>query len=456
MKTRILSLALAALLCLALLAGCKPAASPSPSNNPSPGGNPSPAADPSPTKPADPVTIRVKGMFGGSDANKENFDAVVAKYEAETGNTVQNEAAAPDDVWSASVLTDFEVGSDPDILQFYTGTNLNTLIEGKKIVPIDEIRTVYPDYADNIAEGAWAGTASLVDGKNYGVPTNGYWEATFYNKTLLAQAGYDKFPENWKDFLDMCDALKAKGITPIAESLSGEPNYTFEFLLYNKVGSALAQTTPKEIGDKASEYYTQVLDVFKSFYDKGYYPSNTTTISREEAVQLFADGKAAMIFGGHWNRGAMDVDDKGNKQAATDDIELFGFPTEYPAIRDANSFVGGYSSGFMITRKAWEDPAKRQACVDFIKYATSDEAITSFSGASASPLKVPGELAGATELLERCRLVIAGGKNIVGAVEDTWKVPAKEGLFYEDIALYCAGEITAEQLIQDFIGRQAD
>jgi raffinose/stachyose/melibiose transport system substrate-binding protein len=400
-------------------------------------------------------------MFGGSDANKQNYDNAIAAYEQATGNTVQNESATADDVWTGSVLADFEVGSDPDVVQFWTLTPGNPLVEGKKVVSIDEIRAVYPEYASNISDGALAGSASPVDGKTYAIPTNGYWEGTFYNKALLAQVGYDSFPENWTDFIALCDALKAAGITPIAESLQGEPNYTFEFLMANQVGSALPSSTPKELGDEASKHITKVLEHFKNFYDSGYYPANTTTLNRAEAVQLVADGKAAMMFGGHWNRGGLDTataeDGTVTTQAATDNIELFGFPTEDPAIRSANTFVGGYSSGFMITRKAWDDPAKRKACVDFVMSVTSDENITNYSGASASPLKVPGKLpeADSTPLLERCRAVIAGGENIFPALEDTWTAPAREGFLYSDIALYCAGTLTADQVIQNLITANA-
>ncbi|MDR1736966.1 MAG: extracellular solute-binding protein [Oscillospiraceae bacterium] len=457
MKKRILSVALSALLCLSVLAGCTSSSPSAPTSNP--GANtqtPNNPATTTPTEtPAAPVTIRVKGMFGGDDTGRVPFDNAIAKYEAETGNTVQNESSTVDDAWRASVLADFETGSDPDIIQYFTGTDSNSLIQGNKIVSVEEIRSVYPDYANNINQGAIDNVASPVDGKSYGVPTNGYWEGTFYNKKLLADAGYSEFPATWDEFLKLCDALVANGVTPIAESFS-EPNYTFEFLLYNKAGQDIVTTTPKAKGDAAYNMYVEVLNVFKMFTDKGYYPANIMSITRAEAVQLFADGKAAMCFGGHWNRGGMDVDANGVKQAATDDIDLFGFPTENASIRDAMSFVGGYSSGFMITRKAWDDPAKRQACVDFIKYALSDEAVTAYSGASASPLKTPGKVADSTALLERCQAAIAKGVAIVPAVEDTWTVPAKEGFYYSDLAKFCSGAITAEQAVDNFIALNAN
>ena len=43
--------------------------------------------------------------------------------------------------------------------------------------------------------------------------------------------------------------------------------------------------------------------------------------------------------------------------------------------------------GYYITRKAWEDPDKRAAAVDFVSYMTSDELVPVFAQHTASALK---------------------------------------------------------------------
>ncbi len=449
---RTLVLVLAATMLLALFAACAPAAAdPTPAATPAPGTSATPAAEATPTPDAAAATIRVVSMFGGSDPNRESFEAAVKKFETETGNKVQNESATVDDAWKSRVLSDFEVGSDPDVIQMFTSSDSDPLISAGKIVSVEDIKAVYPEYAANMSDAAMANVQlkSPVDGKVYGVPTNGYWEAVFYNKALIKEAGYDAFPTDWNEFLKMCDALVAKGITPIAESLAGEPNYTFEFLLYNKTGPAdLFTTMPKAAGDDAYNKYVEVLKNFKMFQDKKYYNANAVTASRDEAVKLVADGKAAMLFGGHWNRGGLE------DATATADIDLAGFPTEDAAVRAHNTFVGGYSSGFMISKKAWDDPAKQKACVDFIMYVTADEPVATYAGASASPLKNVPALKDATPLTERCMTVMGTSVGMGSAAEDGWNTVARANL-WANVAKVCAGAMTPEEAVDQFLADMA-
>ena len=54
--------------------------------------------------------------------------------------------------------------------------------------------------------------------------------------------------------------------------------------------------------------------------------------------------------------------------------------------RKATDLVGGLSSGYYITRKAWDDPEKRDAAISFIEYMTSDSVVAVFAQHAASAL----------------------------------------------------------------------
>ena len=96
-------------------------------------------------------------------------------------------SATSDVTFKTRVITDFETGSEPDVLFFFNGADANSFIEAGKVVSIDEIRKEYPDYAGNMNDDLI--TASLVDGKKYAVPVNGFWEAMFVNTEVLDAAG---------------------------------------------------------------------------------------------------------------------------------------------------------------------------------------------------------------------------------------------------------------------------
>lgn len=131
------------------------------------------------------LTVALTACGGGTSSPKD-ADGTTAQGEAKksvsiqvtttyAGNKVNDSSATSDETFKTRVLADFEAGAEPDVLFFFNGVDSNTLIEGNKVVSIEEIRKEYPDYATNMKDGMMG--ASPVDGKNYSVPVNGYWEA---------------------------------------------------------------------------------------------------------------------------------------------------------------------------------------------------------------------------------------------------------------------------------------
>ena len=88
---------------------------------------------------AKPVEIRVVTSYGGDDGNRANFENAVASYEAETGNTVNDGSATSNEEWKAKVLTDFETGSEPDVLFFFTNADAEPFISTGKMTAEDAV-----------------------------------------------------------------------------------------------------------------------------------------------------------------------------------------------------------------------------------------------------------------------------------------------------------------------------
>ena len=55
-------------------------------------------------------------------------------------NTVADTSATSDETFKTRVITDFETGSEPDVLFFFNGADATASIEAGKVVSIDEIR----------------------------------------------------------------------------------------------------------------------------------------------------------------------------------------------------------------------------------------------------------------------------------------------------------------------------
>lgn len=398
---------------------------------------------------ADSVTLNIVTSYGGDDGNRANFEAAVAAYEAATGNKVNDGSATSNEEWKAKVLTDFETGSEPDVLFFFTNADAEPFVSAGKVVSIDEIRAEYPDYASNMKDSMMAVAA---DGKTYAVPSSGFWENMFVNKSVLDACGVDvPGPDyTWDQFLADCAAIKDNGYTPIACSLFEVPHYWFEFVVMNNgsIDNQLEVPTVdadgKLVMDAVAEKWIAGLNDIKELYELGYFPANTLTATDAETVELFGEGEAAFLIDGSWKVGYF----TGNHEDILEDFAISYVPAK--GERTASQAIGGISMGYFITRKAWEDPAKREAAVAFVSCLTSDEVMSTFVTTEVTALVNGASPAGLNSLQQSA--ADANGKitGVVGAVQDTITGECKGDLF-GNIQNVVTGAMTAEAAVESAI-----
>lgn len=374
-----------------------------------------------------PVVLEVVTSYGGDDGSRSTFEAAVAAYEAATGNRVKDGSAISNEGWKAKVLADFETGSEPDVLFFFTNADADPIINAKRVVSIEDIREVYPDYASNMKQSMLAQAA---DGKHYAVPAAGYWENLFVNKGVLEACGVPVpgADYTWERFLSDCENIKDSGYIPIACSLVEVPHYLFEFAVMNNgtVENHLEVPTLDENGnlrdDEVSRKWVAALNDIKQLYDLGYFPPNTLTATDEETVSLFGNGKAAFLVDGSWQVGHLG--------------ELYGDKIENMAVRfvpakgerKATEGIGGISMGYFITRKAWKNPEKRDAAVRFVEMLTSDEILSTFIKTEVTALIDGASPAGLNSLEQSAAETNARLTKVSPAVQDAISAEAKSTL----------------------------
>ena len=370
---------------------------------------------------ADGVTLNVVTSYGGDDGNRGNFEAAVKAYESSTGNKVNDGSATSNEEWKAKVLTDFETGSEPDVLFFFTNADAEPFISAGKVVSIEEIRAEYPDYATNMRDSMLA-VAS--DGKQYAVPSYGYWENMFVNKTVLSDCGIEvPGPDyTWDQFLADCETIKENGYTPIACSLVEVPHYWFEFLVMNNGNVGNHLDIPAAADDAVGQKWTAALEDFKALYEAGYFPANTLTASDAETVEMFNQGEAAFLIDGSWKVGYFT-----ENAADLNDFAISYVPAK--GERKASEAIGGISMGYFITRKAWNDPAKREAAVEFVSQLTSDDVLSTFVTTEVTALINGAKPSGLNPLQQSAADANANITAIAGAVQDTITGEAKADLF---------------------------
>jgi raffinose/stachyose/melibiose transport system substrate-binding protein len=345
---------------------------------PSPAATPAALPEPVPRK----VTIRTVSMFGGTDPSAGAYQQLIRDFQARYPNvTVMDESATADETWKARVTTDFSSDNDPDVVFYFTGADAKQLIDNGKVMPLSAIQAEYPGYAGDIAPAAMSFMREA-DGNAYAVPVRGFWEGLFCNRDLFDRYGL-KLPTTWDNLLKAITTFRAKGIIPISVSFSDVPHYWIEHLILAEGGIADHRVNPQ---GAYPESWETALGYFKTLYDMGAFPADVNATTNDIAGNLFKAKRAAMQLDGSWFMGG--IPDQNN-------TVVVPFPATPAGKKAPSDIIAGFSSGFYISTKAWNDPAKRDAAVSFVMFMTGKDAIgllTKDSGGPAAKVEPAADL----------------------------------------------------------------
>lgn len=247
----------------------------------------------------------------------------------------------------------------------------------------------------------------------------------FVNKEVLTKSGVALPGADYtmEQFRADCQKIKDAGYTPIAAALGNIPHYWWEYAIFNHDTPENHVRVPKGIED-ADSWVSGIEDI-KELYELGYFPENTLSATDDETFAMFTEGKSAFLIDGSWKvRGIVNSCQSDPDDPATLDAEkLAKFTVTYVpgnGDRKATDLIGGLSMGYYITRKAWDDAAKKAAAVDFVEYMTSDSMVPVFAQHTANALKSAPvvDQSKFNALQIEAMEMMAGVTSLTGAVQD--------------------------------------
>lgn len=307
------------------------------------------------------VTIRTVTMFGVGDANRTVYNQIRQEFENTYDYiTVEDESRTSDEQWKEQVVADFCVGNEPDVLQFFTDATANELVDMDKFVTLEEIREEYPEYAADTY--TWAlDQVTNEDGVQRAVPTTGFWEGLYCNQDLFD--AYDvPLPTDMESLRYAIEVFRENDIVPIACSLSHVPHYWMEHFLLYSAGKELYMGPY----DQVPQAWEDGLELFAELRQMGAFPENTDSASNEYVQGLFAQKQAAMLLEGNWYLPRVEDQEQ---------TIVIAFPNISGNKVEEGTIIGGMTTGFYITRRAWNDPDKRDAAVKYVMAHTGKEAV---------------------------------------------------------------------------------
>ncbi|QDE35953.1 extracellular solute-binding protein [Microbacterium foliorum] len=331
--------------------------------------------------PSDGITTLSFFQFKGEAL--EDFNEIIADFEAENPDIriVQNQVADSETLIRTLLVKD----KAPDVITLNANGGFGDLAQAGVFYDFSDepvLQTLNPAVQEILAElGTKQGE---VNGLGYVNNANG----VIYNQDIFAEQGLE-VPETWEEFIAVCDALEAAGITPfygtLADSWTGMPSW-------NALGAYASQdgffddmrAEGEDVGaDSAVSFQKDFPEVMEqqaqlfSYMQEGYRGR-----TYDDGNAAFARGESAMLLQGIWALNPV--------KAINPDINAAIFP--YPAADDPDDRL--LVSGVDVVVTMAKDTPHREEALRFIEYlfdvgvieefAASQNMIPSVTGAELS------------------------------------------------------------------------
>jgi raffinose/stachyose/melibiose transport system substrate-binding protein len=199
----------------------------------------------------------------------------------------------------------FATGDLPDLLQSYGAkwlTNVAGVLDQMQVLENVDMS----EYDQSMLEQG----GFIWDGKLYGIPVDSTsLVGVFYNKTVFANAGIDKTPATWEEFLEACDKIKASGVTPLY--YAGADTWTLQCFTHFGFNQDVADsglsyrefwnemnTNQRHYSD--AKNFAAAIEKSKEMVELGYVNESYLSDTYDMAQTALAEGTAGMHVNGTW------------------------------------------------------------------------------------------------------------------------------------------------------------
>lgn len=367
--------------------------------------------------------------------DQEQVRAVVAEYMRQNPNITINTSFAPIDQYNVVLRTQLTSGTAPDILFVFAGGAGNPM----------SVRVLAENgYLADLSDQSWvrsipAGDRSSVqfEGKTYILPINKLIIGLFYNKKIFQDLGI-KTPRTWSELLSACEALKQKGIVPIA--LANQTAWVTQLISHAITATTVYAKDPdfdlKVAQGRASfsnsAGYKEALQKYIELNRRDCFNKFPNGTAYEEVVQMVASGKAAMAV--QTSGLALQVARYG---MTFDQLGIIPFPSTNDATRPwiFASIISSYGVN--------ASSRNLTAAKDFITYLAQPETLNLYLGGRIPA--IPNPLIRVDPLFTEILQAIREGRSAPVGV--FWPNPKVQDTYLKGIQQLFDGLLTIEQLL---------
>ncbi|TJY44535.1 ABC transporter substrate-binding protein [Cohnella pontilimi] len=293
-KRSLMSLMVLMALIVAIISACS-----SKNNNDAQSSSPS-SSSPSSSAPASSAAsgekVEIQFWYGWGGPEGEVMEKIIKKFNDSQDHIVVKGTVEGD---YSKQLTAITAGNPPDVASNFGNASVPNGENGAN-TPLDDYMAKSGLTAEQFVPGAIK--QQQYNGKTYALPVAMHFSMLFYNKDLLAQAGYDKPPETVQQLFEYFDKLSKfdsnGAIKVLGLGAPTLPVYDYAYLFGGKfVDVDKNEITPQDPG------FIQAMKQSAALYKKAGGADKVNAFKVGDwlsANDPFFTGKYAMTFGGEW------------------------------------------------------------------------------------------------------------------------------------------------------------
>lgn len=308
------------------------------------------------------------GIMGGAAAAEQttiewwtpNWDEVesremAAEFEAENPDIKVDIVITDWDTYKSKITTAISAKNAPELFTILL-TDVAPFAKKDLLEPLKELGSAASIDFDDILEPAL--TITSLDDEIYGVPFRYDGSGIYYNVDMLSAAGYEEFPTDWDEMVEMSKALTKDGVYAFAWPLGNQANAATRLVqqIYTYGGDILNEDETECLLN--SDEVKKALGNIVSSIQEGYASPSSAEIDNTKMRDLFGSGQLAFNF-----TGPFDVDT---------------LKTDYPDLNFKTAVIPGDGGMGCTTANGWcvsmaKNSENKEAAAKFLAYITTPE-----------------------------------------------------------------------------------
>lgn len=228
------------------------------------------------------------------------FDAVSTVLDRLVGYVLQSRPVSDTSQFQQMVRMSARTDTSADLIKWWTGYRL---VDVARDGMLADVTSVW----DEAEKRGWINDPQLKEtfsyqGRQYGMPLYKTYYVFFYSKKAFRDADVE-VPTSWDELMEVCEALKAAGITPIASS--GATSWE-SCIWFGQLVAGTDHDFYDQLCRGEASYLDQpaldAMELWSELYQRGFF--SAPDIESEAMPGLFNSGEVGMHLYGTWNTGS--------------------------------------------------------------------------------------------------------------------------------------------------------